>query len=185
MDGFLNIQLPVHVRAIATRLVAITPCVIVSIFFPSYLNQMVNIVNVALGFLLPFALLPLIKYNCSPIIMGGNEFASKGREKMILYGFGIFVWFINATALSVPGGGFFGDFVKGKMWSIEKVCWVVLEVTIQILYAWWNYTCLFTPIHQRFEDASAPISTPEPAAMVMAMPSSITATIIEDENMLT
>jgi Mn2+/Fe2+ NRAMP family transporter len=145
MDGFLKVRLPVKVRAIVTRLVAITPCVIVSIFFPSYLNQMVNIVNAALGFLLPFALLPLIKYNCSPVIMGG--FASKGAEKFILHCFGVFVWFINAVTLSVPGGGFFGDFINRKMdWSFEKICWVVLQVLIQIVYAWWNYTCLFTPM---------------------------------------
>ncbi|OEU10969.1 natural resistance-associated macrophage protein [Fragilariopsis cylindrus CCMP1102] len=80
MDGFLKVRLPVKVRAIVTRLVAITPCVIVSIFFPSHLNQMVNIVNAALGFLLPFALLPLIKYNCSPLIMGG--FASRGLKNL-------------------------------------------------------------------------------------------------------
>ena len=145
MDGFLKVRLPVKVRAIVTRLVAITPCVIVSIFFPSHLNQMVNIVNAALGFLLPFALLPLIKYNCSPEIMGG--FASKGIEKFILYCFGIFVWFINALTLSVPGGGFFGDLVNRNMdWSFEKIFWVVLQVMIQVIYAWWNYTCLFTPM---------------------------------------
>jgi Mn2+/Fe2+ NRAMP family transporter len=150
MDGFLKVRLPVKVRAIVTRLVAITPCVIVSIFFPSYLNQMVNIVNAALGFLLPFALLPLIKYNCSPVIMGG--FASKGAEKFILHCFGVFVWFINAVTLSVPGGGFFGDFINRKMdWSFEKICWVVLQVLIQIVYAWWNYTCLFTPMTRHIE----------------------------------
>ena len=55
MDGFLNLQLPIKTRAVLTRLVAITPCVVVSVLFPKKLNQMVNVVNALLSFLLPFA----------------------------------------------------------------------------------------------------------------------------------
>ena len=63
MDGFLQIRLPVWARAVATRLVAITPCVIVSVLFPSgpALNEIVNVVNSSLSVLLPFALTPLVK----------------------------------------------------------------------------------------------------------------------------
>lgn len=145
MDGFLKIRLPTEIRAIVTRLIAITPCVIVSVLFPAYLNTMVNIVNAALSFLLPFALLPLIKYNCSDCIMG-PENASHGIEKWVLYGFGILVWFINAMTLSVPGGGFFGDFVSEMDWSSRKLPWIVLQIVIQVFYAWWNYLILFTPV---------------------------------------
>merc|ERR1711937_1036262 len=35
MDGFLELRLPIKVRAVATRLVAITPCVLVSVAFPN------------------------------------------------------------------------------------------------------------------------------------------------------
>jgi len=146
MDGFLELRLPIKVRAVVTRLVAITPCVLVSVLFPKGLNLMINVVNVALGFFLPFALLPLIKYNCSETIMG--EYASKGIEKKVLYGFGIFVWLINATTLSSPGGGFFGDWVNNSSvdWSFSKVGWILLQILVQVFYAWWNYTCLFTPL---------------------------------------
>ena len=156
MDGFLEIRLPLRVRAIATRLVAIAPCVVVSVFFPRYLNHMVNIVNAALGFLLPFALLPLIKYNCSESIMGADH-ASGGFEKNMLYGFGIFVWLINATTLSVPGGGFFGDFVNRSMeWSLPKIGWILFEIIVQASYARWNYSCLFDPLADEApEDASS------------------------------
>lgn len=145
MDGFLKLRLPTEIRAIVTRLIAITPCVIVSVLFPAYLNVMVNVVNAALSFLLPFALLPLIKYNCSDSIMGPDH-ASKGIEKMVLYGFGILVWAINAVTLSAPGGGFFGDFVSEMNWSMAKFGWILLQVIIQGVYAWWNFSCLFTPI---------------------------------------
>ena len=160
MDGFLELRLPIRVRAVATRLVAITPCVLVSLFFPKGLNLMINFVNAALGFLLPFALLPLIKYNCSKSIMG--EQASKGPEKMILYGFGIFVWLINAMTLSIPGGGFFGDFVNSSMeWSVTKIAWIVLQLVIQMLYAWWNFTCLFTPVKGNLEESPAELASLE------------------------
>jgi NRAMP (natural resistance-associated macrophage protein)-like metal ion transporter len=58
MDGFLTLSIPMRWRAIITRLIAITPCVIVSIAFPNNLNQMVNIVNSSLSVLLPFAFTP-------------------------------------------------------------------------------------------------------------------------------
>jgi hypothetical protein len=164
MDGFLEIRLPTEIRAIVTRLIAITPCVIVSVMFPAYLNTMVNIVNAALSFLLPFALLPLIKYNCSDSIMGPDQ-ASKGVEKMILYGFGIVVWAINAVTLSVPGGGFFGDFVGKMEWSNAKLGWIFLQVIIQGLYAWWNFFCLFTPVAVHMplpgEERGQPVVAPE------------------------
>eukprot|EP00804_Cyclotella_cryptica_P002140 CCRYP_006563-RA/>CCRYP_006563-RA protein AED:0.04 eAED:0.04 QI:375/1/1/1/0/0.33/3/544/480 len=159
MDGFLNLRFPIRARAIVTRLVAITPCVLVSVLFPNGLNLMINLVNAMLGILLPFALLPLIKYNCSPEVMG--NYASKGIEKKVLYGFGVCVWLINAFTLSVPGGGFFGEFVNRSMeWSIAKVGWICLELLIQMSYAYWNYMCLFTPLGRSFveiEEEAAPL----------------------------
>ncbi|KAG7338339.1 NRAMP family Mn2+/Fe2+ transporter [Nitzschia inconspicua] len=145
MDGFLKIRLPTEIRAIVTRLIAITPCVIVSVIFPKYLNAMVNVVNAALSFLLPFALLPLIKYNCTDSIMGPGN-ASKGVEKKVLYGFGILVWAINAITMSVPGGGFFGDIISEMEWSTAKICLILFQVALQVVYAWWSFSCLFTPV---------------------------------------
>ncbi|CAB9502074.1 NRAMP-like transporter smf [Seminavis robusta] len=107
MDGFLNIQLPVSARAIVTRLVAITPCVIVSAAFPDNLNQMVNVVNSSLAFLLPFAFTPLVKYTCSHELMGTG--VAPKWEKYLLYTLCFVVWAINAIAFSAEGGGLFAD----------------------------------------------------------------------------
>ena len=60
MGGFLHLQLPVQLRALVTRLVAITPCVLVSVLFPERLNDLINIVNAALSFLLPSLAAPLL-----------------------------------------------------------------------------------------------------------------------------
>lgn len=46
MDGFLSLQIPITLRSIVTRLMAIVPGVIVSVLFPDSLNNLVNIVSV-------------------------------------------------------------------------------------------------------------------------------------------
>jgi len=141
MDGFLNLRIPVKVRAIMTRLIAITPCVIISILLPDRLNQMVNVVNALLSFLLPFAFTPLVRYNCSENVMGvGN--ASKGCEKYTLYFFAFIVWMVNAIGLSFKGGGFFGDW-RGEVQGIgARVICTFLEIFIQIFYFSWNWHCI-------------------------------------------
>merc|ERR1712176_22577 len=141
MDGFLNIQLPIRLRAIITRLIAITPCVLVSLLFPNQMNHMVNIVNSALGFLLPFAFTPLVKFNCDPNIMG--HYASRGYEKIILYLFAFIVWAVNAIALSIEGGGFFGDLRSRTENTIVLLFILLLEMSLQTFYAWWMINCLF------------------------------------------
>ena len=144
MDGFLTLQLPVHLRAIVTRLVTIAPCVVVSILFPTRLNDLINMVNAALSFLLPFAFTPLVKYNCSEQVMG--KFASRGVEKYTLYGFAILVWAINAVTLSLPGGGFFGEFVPKMPWGVVKLFWIVVQVALQVAYGYWNWSTLFSTV---------------------------------------
>lgn len=128
MDGFLNIRLPIRSRAILTRLFAITPCVIVSVIFPGQMNRMVNIVNSSLSFLLPFAFTPLAKYNCSAAFMS-EDHASKGVERVVLYGFAGAVWFVNALALSINGGGFFGD-LRQKQSTVGPL--LFFEIAIQV-----------------------------------------------------
>jgi len=146
MDGFLNLRLSVKMRAIVTRLVAITPCIIVSVLFPNQLNHMVNIVNAALSFLLPFAFTPLVKFNCSKRVMG-EENAAKGYERFLLYFFAFAVWSVNAIGLSATGGGFFGD-LRGNVDSkVSQVTLIILEVSIQIFYLWWNINCLISSDH--------------------------------------
>ncbi|KAL7550769.1 hypothetical protein ACHAWF_013990 [Thalassiosira exigua] len=142
MIGFLNIQLPLWVRSVLTRLVAIAPSVVVSIMFPEKLNQMVNVVNALLGLLLPFAFTPLVKYNCSSRIMGEGN-ASRGLEKGVLYIFAIAVWGVNAMTISMKGGGFFGEVLSDMPMSTGKVALIVLQIVVQLWYAWWNFSTLF------------------------------------------
>ena len=144
MDGFLTLQLPLELRALVTRLVAIAPCVVVSILFPTRLNDLISMVNATLSLLLPFAFTPLVKYNCSEKVMG--KFASKGVEKYTLHVFAILVWAINAVALSLPGGGFFGEFVPNMPWGLVKVSWIVVQVILQVAYGYWTWSTLFSTV---------------------------------------
>jgi NRAMP (natural resistance-associated macrophage protein)-like metal ion transporter len=140
MDGYLNIRVSPWIRSIVTRLTAITPAVIIAATFPDKLNQLVNVVNALLGLLLPFAFSPLVKYNCSARIMGPDN-ASKGFEKMILYMFAMIVWAVNATTISVKGGGFYGEIIPTT--AAQQFVVIVLQLVTQIWYAWWNFSTLF------------------------------------------
>ena len=131
MDGFLQLQLPLWIRSIVTRLVAIAPSVAVSVMFPDKLNQLVNIVNALLGLLLPFAFTPLVKYNCSERIMGEGN-ASRGLEKGILYLFAMAVWAVNAMTISMKGGGFFGEITSDMPMSVEKVLLILVQLLLQV-----------------------------------------------------
>ena len=114
----------------------------VCILVPEKLNELVNVVNALLGFLLPFAFTPLVKYNCEERVMGEGK-ASKGIEKFLLYTFALLVWAINAVTLSIPGGGFFGEFVPDMEMSFNKILLILLQLVLQIGYAWWNFNMLF------------------------------------------
>lgn len=142
MNGYLQLQMPMWLRAVITRVVAILPGIVCAILFPSKLNQMINFVNALLGLLLPFAFTPLVKFNCSESIMGGN--ASRGVEKFLLYVFALAVWAVNALTLSLPGGGFFGDVVPNT--QFERVALVIVQTGVQVLYALWNFSILSRPV---------------------------------------
>lgn len=144
MNGFLKLEMPIAARAILTRLVAITPSVIISLLFTNKLNTMVNFVNSSIGLLLPFAFTPLVKYNCSQVYMG--QFAARGWERWLLYSFAVCVYFVNAYSLSARGGGFFGDFVQDMEMSSTKIFYILLQTLIQLFYFGWNAYCILTPV---------------------------------------
>lgn len=131
MDGFLQLQLPLWLRSIITRLIAIGPSIVIAAIFPDKLNQLVNIVNALLGLLLPFAFTPLVRYNCTESIMGEGH-ASKGCEKALLYAFSVAVWGVNAMTISMKGGGFFGEITPDMEWGLEKILLIIVEVAIQV-----------------------------------------------------
>ncbi|MDQ8729074.1 Nramp family divalent metal transporter [Bradyrhizobium sp. LHD-71] len=66
MEGFLDIRLPPWIRRLITRLVAIVPAVIVTVFYgESGTAKLLILSQVILGLQLPFAIIPLVMISAS------------------------------------------------------------------------------------------------------------------------
>jgi manganese transport protein len=71
MEGFLNIRLPAWLRRLATRMVAIGPAAIVTIYYGSSGTGVLLILSqVILAFQLPFAIVPLVMFTRDKAKMG-------------------------------------------------------------------------------------------------------------------
>jgi len=71
MEGFLNIKLPVWVRRLITRSVALVPAVVVVLTAGSEgMYSLLIISQIILSFQLPFALVPLFKFTSERRVMG-------------------------------------------------------------------------------------------------------------------
>jgi manganese transport protein len=71
MEGFLNIRLPAWLRRLATRMVAIGPAAIVTIYYGSSGTGVLLILSqVILAFQLPFAIVPLVMFTRDKSKMG-------------------------------------------------------------------------------------------------------------------
>ncbi|HLA01631.1 MAG TPA: Nramp family divalent metal transporter, partial [Aestuariivirga sp.] len=71
MEGFLNIRLPAWARRLATRMVAIGPAAIVTIYYGSSGTGVLLIFSqVILAFQLPFAIVPLVMFTRDKAKMG-------------------------------------------------------------------------------------------------------------------
>merc|ERR1719410_1916411 len=109
MDGFLNVRLPLWLRAVLTRVFAIIPCILVAAFAGTRLmEQMIDAVNAALSFMLPFALIPLVKLTTSKTVMG--DFVAGPIETAIIWAATGVCFGVNLFVLVAPEGGFFGNY---------------------------------------------------------------------------
>jgi len=145
MEGFLNLQISPSLRAVLTRLVALVPCVLVSVIASdNALNILVNYVNALLAVLLPFALTPLVKFSTSTAFLGKDN-APGMLETCIMWAGAFLVYAVNAFSLSAIGGGFFGDLITGKQ-NAGTVQFSIIMDLGQILYLAWNVYVISLPI---------------------------------------
>merc|ERR1712193_244597 len=128
MDGFLKINLPRWARAIITRCVAVVPCVAVAAGADSgAMETMTNIVNSSLAFLLPFALIPLVRLTTSSQYMG--RFVSGKIEATLIWAATFLCFGINFYTLVAPGGDYFGQYT-----SMQTVVGVQMNI-VQDMFA--------------------------------------------------
>merc|ERR1719421_249209 len=146
MDGFLKINIPKWARAIITRCVAVVPCVAVAAAFTNdtkALETMVDIVNSSLAFLLPFALIPLVKLTCSKQYMGEDYVAGK-IETVVITLATVLCFGINFYTLVAPGGDYFGQYT-----SMMNVVGVQMNIIQDIVAVFYTACCVymtFTPV---------------------------------------
>ena len=138
MDGFLNIQLPKWLRAVVTRCVAVLPCVIVAAVLDSRaMEQMIDIVNSSLAFLLPFALVPLTRLTTSKQFMG-DRFVSGWIEAIAIWVATFCCFGINFYTLVAPAGDYFGQYT-----SKPGAFGVQMNIIQDILAAFYIACCVY------------------------------------------
>merc|ERR1712124_28808 len=144
MDGFLNIQLPKWLRAVVTRCVAVLPCVIVAAVLDSRaMEQMIDIVNSSLAFLLPFALVPLTRLSTSKQFMG-DRFVSGWIEAIAIWAATFVCFGINFYTLVAPGGDYFGQYTSNM--NILGVQMNIIQDIVAIFYTVCCVYMTFCPV---------------------------------------
>jgi len=105
MEGFLDLRLPMWQRLAVTRSLALGPAVLVAINtqYPStFADQMDEWLNVLQSMVLPFAVLPLLKFTSDPRLMGA--FANGPKRQVLLWTSGLGVVGINVYTAATTDG---------------------------------------------------------------------------------
>ena len=98
MEGFLNIRLKPWVRRLITRLIAITPALIISILYGEKgTAELLVFSQVILSMQLSFAVVPLVMFTGSKLKMG--EFANKMWLKVLAWIISVIIIFLNLYLL--------------------------------------------------------------------------------------
>lgn len=83
MQGFLDLRWAPWKRTMVTRCIALVPSLLVAVSFTSNLDTMNEWLNVQQSVQLPFALIPLLAFNCNKRIMG--DFRLSGWKEVVLW----------------------------------------------------------------------------------------------------
>jgi manganese transport protein len=94
MEGFLDIRLKPWVRRLITRVLAITPAILViGIAGEGKVTSLIILSQVVLSFQLPFAVIPLIQFTSNRTKMG--EFANSRATSIIAWVIAVIILFLN------------------------------------------------------------------------------------------
>ncbi|URW74657.1 Nramp family divalent metal transporter [Sphingomonas donggukensis] len=98
MEGFLNLRLPMWLRRMVTRLIAIVPAAIVAgLYGESGTAKLLVLSQVVLSLQLPFAMVPLVRFTSDPAKMGDH--ANRGWLKYAAWAICAVVIALNVTLL--------------------------------------------------------------------------------------
>ena len=98
MEGFLDLRMPVWLRRMVTRLLAIVPAVVVvGIAGDRGATQLLVLSQVVLSLQLPFAVVPLVRFTGSAKVMG--RYASPAWLRVLAWAIAAVIIALNATLL--------------------------------------------------------------------------------------
>ena len=98
MEGFLNIKLKPWIRRMITRLIAVTPALIVTYFYGAKgTADLLILSQVILSLQLSFAVIPLVMFTSDPKKMG--KFANKTWLKSVAWTIASVIAVLNAYLL--------------------------------------------------------------------------------------
>ncbi len=104
MEGFLRIRLPVWLRRLATRLIAIVPAATVAALYgESGTARLLILSQVVLSLQLPFAVWPLVRFTSDRKLMGG--FVNGPVLKVVAWAICFIVIALNVTLLAQTFAG--------------------------------------------------------------------------------
>ena len=133
MNGFMQFKIPIWVRTLITRLVALGPALVIAIlqaYIPS-LGEANEWLNVLQSVQLPFAILPLLHFVQQEKVMG-SEFNLKSVWARTL------LWTI---AVAIIGTNFF--LVISHITPLEPAWYVwTISGVVAVLYLWLCYKCI-------------------------------------------
>ena len=97
-EGFLDLRLPVWLRRMSTRLLAILPAaIVVCVMGETGAGRLLVLSQVVLSLQLPFAIVPLIAFTSDPRLMG--RFANPLWLKVVAWAVAAIIIALNATLL--------------------------------------------------------------------------------------
>lgn len=124
MEGFMDIKLPVYLRVLITRTIAIIPALGIAFMREDQITNMDSYLNVLQSVQLPFALIPLIKFSSSYQVMG--QFRISRRKTIFASLFGLLLFSMNFVII-------FGKIEFSSWWVILTAITVTLFYLVFIL----------------------------------------------------
>nr|5M8J_A Chain A, Divalent metal cation transporter MntH [Eremococcus coleocola ACS-139-V-Col8] len=143
MEGFIHLRLPLWLRRLVTRLIAIIP-VVVCVAITSHqgsldehqaLNNLMNNSQVFLALALPFSIVPLLMLTDSAAQMG-NQFKNTRWVKVMGWLTVIILTLLNLISISSQIAGFFGDNPSSQDLLLSQVISIGIILAMIGLLIW-------------------------------------------------
>ena len=135
MEGYLNLRINPWIRRLITRLLAITPAVLVILIFGEQkVDSLLVLSQVVLSLQLGFAIIPLIHFVSDKKTMG--EFAIKWHIKLLAWLISVVLIFLNVKMVYNEVSEYFseqGNWVWKAVIIISIIFFVILFVLMTVL----------------------------------------------------